>query len=83
MQGALRGGLWTDQSDVGASLADATRHRQPRVALQPLLLLFEPTVKLSTGLDYACVRDLSLDSVETAAWQLLHQSHESAINAQR
>ncbi len=35
------------------------------------------------GLDYACVRDLPLEPVETAAWQLLHQSHASPTNAQR
>ena len=34
-------------------------------------------------LDYACVRDLPLEPVETAAWQLLHQSHASTVNAQR
>lgn len=35
------------------------------------------------GLDYACVRDLPVESVEEAAWHLLDQSHASPVNAQR
>ena len=33
-------------------------------------------------LDYACVRELSLEAVETAARQLLQSSHATTINAQ-
>ncbi len=40
-------------------------------------------LRCPAGLDYACVRDLPLEPVETAAWQLLHQSHASVVNAQR
>jgi heptosyltransferase-2 len=32
-------------------------------------------------LDYACVRELPLEPVENAAWQLLHQSHASTVSA--
>ena len=31
--------------------------------------------------NYACVRELSLELVENAAWQLLHQSHASTVSA--
>jgi len=35
------------------------------------------------GLNYACVRDLPVESVEAAAWQLLETSHANTVNAQR
>ena len=67
---------------VLASPAIAALATEPERFHLTLLTLFDSSRSLScSARRNACIRELPSEPVENAAWQLLHQSHASTVNA--